>query len=126
MGRARAIIVSSPPHMIVRTPFIAPETPPLTGASTNPTPRSESRAAMRRDVAGSPDVQSTSVAPRSNASSMPSFPSSRASTSREVGRHVITTAAPATASAVELAASAFVSRANSVARDAVRFQTDSS
>ena len=58
---------------------------------------------MRRDVVGSPDVQSMNSAESDNPASSPASPSSSDSTSRDVGRHVITTSAPRAASAGDAA-----------------------
>jgi hypothetical protein len=45
--------------MIVRVPASAPLVPPLTGASAKATSRPASLPAIRRDVAGSPEVQAS-------------------------------------------------------------------
>src|ERR1051326_3581452 len=116
---------ASPPTITVRAPFSAPLTPPLTGASMKSTPCCRSRSAITREVAGSPDVQSTSVAPRFRPARRPLSPSSSASTSGELGRQVMTTSAWRTASAGVDSARAFVAAAKSRARDVVRFQTAS-
>ncbi len=125
MGRARAKVTSSPPHITVSVPASAPETPPLTGASMNAMPRSASRAAMRRELAGSPEVQSMRSVPADIPARRPSGPSSSPSTSREVGRQVMTTAASVAAAAGVGAAAAPVAVAKAVAVSAVRFQTAS-
>ena len=44
---------------------------------------------MRREVAGSPEVQSTSSAPRARPASSPSAPSSTVATSADTGKQVI-------------------------------------
>src|SRR6185295_6569353 len=86
-------------------------------------PFSASRAAMRREVGGSPEVQSTSVAPFFIVASTPVGPSNSDSTSRESGRQVTTTSASAAASAGEAAARTLYSAANADARSEVLFQT---
>jgi hypothetical protein len=91
----------------------------------NAVSRSASRAAIRREVAGSPEVQSMNNDCGARPASTPSGPSSSASTSREVGRQVMTTFAPRAASAGETATRAPVSAAKASARAFVRFQTAS-
>ena len=101
----------------------APLVPPLTGASTKPTPRSARRAAMRRELAGSPEVQSIRSAPPRKPARRPSEPSSTASTSREVGRQVSTISAAAAASRGVAATRAPWRAANRSATAVVRFHT---
>src|SRR4051812_8695094 len=124
-GRARRKVSGSAPTMTVRVPARAPLTPPLTGASAKATRWRASVAAILREVAGSPEVQSNNSDPARKPARRPSGPSSRASTSCEVGRQVTTTSAPAAASrGVRTARAAWVA-ANSSARAAVRFHTRS-
>src|SRR6185436_5283893 len=47
-GRAASKAARSPPHMIASAPFLAPSTPPLTGASMNSTLRSPRSFAAQR------------------------------------------------------------------------------
>ena len=126
-GRTRSSTASSPPTITVSAAFSAPTTPPDTGASMKAMPCSASRAAMRREVAESPDVQSTRTDPRAIVASSPVGPSSSDSTSRETGKQVITTSRPAAASAGVCATRAVRSAANACtnasAFAAVRFQT---
>ena len=122
-GRARSNVGSSAPTMIVRVPASAPLVPPLTGASANPTARAARRAAIRRDPAGSPEVQSIRSAPVARPARSPSGPSRSASTSREVGRQVTTTAAPSAASRGVAALRTSCALANASALARVRFQT---
>jgi hypothetical protein len=86
-------------------------------------PSRASRAAMRRDDAGSPEVQSASSASFRMPAMSPSGPSSSDSTSAEVGRQVITTSASVTASRGVSASRAPVSLASSAARSVVRFHS---
>jgi hypothetical protein len=109
--------------MTVRVPASAPLTPPLTGASANATPFPANRSAMRREEPGSPDVQSISSAPGWKPCSSPSGPLSKVSTSREVGRQVITMSAPLAASRGVVTIRAPCAEANSAARATVRFHT---
>ena len=78
---------------------------------------------MRCEVAGSPDVQSMKSEPRSTAARIPSGPSRSLATSGDVGRHVMMTLAPRTASAGVAATLARAVAVNSRARSVVRFQT---
>src|ERR1035437_3553276 len=111
--------------MTVSFPASAPETPPLTGASRKPIPFSARRAAVWRDVAGSPEVQSMRSEPFAMVARRPSAPSSRAATSREGGRQVITISAPRAASAGVFAWRTLLAAAKAAALEAVRFQTES-
>jgi len=80
-------------------------------------------ARIRREVAGSPEVQSRKSAPDRRPARRPSGPSSSAATSRDVGRQVTTTSTTAASSRGVAAAVAPYRAAKSVARAAVRFQT---
>ena len=122
-GRTRSNVLASPPHITVSVPFSAPIFPPLTGASMKSMPRSASSAASRRDVAGSPEVQSTSTEPLASPPSSPSGAWTSASTSRELGTHVTTTSAARAASAGVAATAAVVSAAKARALSALRFHT---
>src|SRR3990170_2551108 len=120
MGRARATHVSSPPTITVSLPASAPATPPLTGASTNPTLLAPSRLASSREVNGSPEVASINNCPARQA---PPAASATPQTSRDVGRQVMTTSTCFTRAPGESATRTPVACANSRARAAVRFQT---
>jgi len=68
---AVGIHLASPPSITVSFPASAPDVPPLTGASTKPTPFLAKSAAVLRDVAGSPDVASINSWPCFHASLVP-------------------------------------------------------
>ena len=127
-GRARSSTTGSPPTITVSVPFSAPATPPLTGASRKSTPAAARRAAIRREPAGSPEVQSTTTDPFVRPAISPSSPSRIDSTSADVGKQVTTTVAPVAASLGDAAARTLApaDAANAAAFAPVRFQTASS
>ena len=122
-SRTRAKSAASPPTITVSVAASAPDVPPLTGASRKCTPRAASTVASRRDVAGSPEVQSTNTVFAAIASRSPSAAVTTCSTSRELGRQVITTSASCAASAGVAATRQPCAFAKASAFSAVRFQT---
>ena len=64
MGFARSKAAGVPPAMMASVPFCAPSTPPLTGASTNSTPREARNASAHRAVSALTVEQSMTSAPR--------------------------------------------------------------
>mmetsp|Transcript_85545 Transcript_85545/g.228843 ORF Transcript_85545/g.228843 Transcript_85545/m.228843 type:complete len:255 (-) Transcript_85545:97-861(-) len=118
-GSTLATSTSSPPNMLVTEPACAPRGPPLTGQSTMAIPFARKCSPTRRVTTGSPDVQSTTVAPKDSTSDNCC---ATASTSCEVGKHVNITSHPCKSSSV-CATCAPLSAAASSARLPVRFQT---
>ena len=119
-GLARSKAASSPPHMMASVPFWAPSTPPLTGQSRNDAPRAATRAPAVRAVSADTVEQSMT--------SMPGFrpgASARTTSRTSVSAETQSTSASqsrAKASGVA-AAEQPSSRASSLARPALRFQT---
>ncbi len=70
-GLARSRVSSAAPTMISRSPEPARSAPPLTGASTSPTPRSARRAAAARTPSTPTVLVTTTTAPSASASAAP-------------------------------------------------------
>ena len=62
--RRASSVAASPPTMKTSSPFSAPHVPPVTGASSDSTPRSAHAAAIRRSSAGETVLESISTLPR--------------------------------------------------------------
>src|SRR5919202_1480882 len=125
-GRARSKSGSAPPAMIVSVPSSARGEEPVTGASTNPIPRSWRAAPIRRVSAGAIVDMSTQSAPSLAPATTPSSPSRTSSTCAPSTTIVITTSLRAPTSAGVAASAAPCSLANASARERVRLWTISS
>ncbi len=102
MGRATSNRSFGQATMTARVPFLAPLTPPETGASIHWMPRSARPAATRIAVPG-PMVESSIRVLTRDPSAIPPAPSATCSTISGVGRLVSTISAAAATSAAERA-----------------------
>jgi hypothetical protein len=125
-GLARSKSCSSPPIMIERVPSVAPTSPPLTGASSIPTPRSRAVRASSRARAGEEVLMSTMSEPSAAPSKRPVSPVTASSTSGGPGSMVMVTAPFRATSAGLSATSAPPSAASSSAFRRVRLWSTSS
>src|ERR1700687_1513726 len=126
MGSAAFSVSASPPTMKINSPFFAPQSPPVTGASRKRTPRSAQAAAIFRASTGDTVLESIYVLPDFNPASAPaSLPLSPHSTPSSAGGSltIVSSTSQDAAASFGDPASAPPASTNSLARDAVRFHT---
>ena len=98
IGFALLKVPSSPPHIKLRVPALAPPTPPETGASRNGICLASACSATPRAVSGEMVDESITKVPSGRDASKPSSPRYTASTCLPAGSMVITHSAPLAAS----------------------------
>src|SRR5947199_6056205 len=123
MGSTSLSAPASPPIMKSSSPFFAPQSPPVTGASRKCTPRSAQAAAILRASAGQTVLEAAYVLPRFSACKAP-FELHKTSSSAGGSLTMVRRKSEAAATSCGDFASFAPAATSSSAREAVRFHTE--